>query len=193
MDGAEKAPKSEKRTVTDYWPQLRLCGKMTTRKRRLLKTVRWGRERSNDTVLEHEDVRRLVECFQRQNVVGIDEEGVNADYQSMSETDLQRLLTNPGEYTEYKDRVFREFSKWMQRDDLIIIGTGQTTAFNLAGVARVRGDYFFDVAREPRHLREVEFLAIPQAPRAMQRFARTSRLELIHEADFHEAILSLVG
>jgi hypothetical protein len=130
--------------------------------------------------------------FREGNVVGIDQDGVDADYQSMSDEDVQRLLTNEG-YTEFIDRVFREFSKWMQRDDLIIIGTGQTTVFNLAGVARVRGNYFFNGARTPRHLREVEFLAIPQAPRTMQRFARTSRLELIHEADFHEAILSLVG
>jgi hypothetical protein len=131
--------------------------------------------------------------FREENIVGIDQEGVDADYQSMSDEDVQQLLTTNQGYTEYIDRVFREFSKWMQGGDLIIIGTGQVAAFNLAGVARVRGNYFFDAGRTPRHLREVEFLAIPQVPRPMQRFSRTSRLELIHETDFYEAILSIVG
>lgn len=133
-------------------------------------------------------------AFQVQQVVGIDQDGVEQDYQSLSDEDVHRLLTNQDGYTEHIDRVFRDFSKWMQKDDLIIIGTGPMTQFSLVGVARVRGSYFFDLARTPaRHLREVQFLAIPQAPRLMQRFARTARLELIHEADFHEAILSLVG
>jgi hypothetical protein len=133
--------------------------------------------------------------FRSSNVIGIDQEGVNGDYRTLSDPQIQQLLTNTAlndPYTDYKDRVFREFCKWMQIGDLVVIGTGQTTVFNLAGVARVTGDYYYNGERAPRHLRSVEFLAIPSSPRPMQRFARTSRLELIHETDFHEAILSLV-
>jgi hypothetical protein len=92
--------------------------------------------------------------FRQENVVGIDQEGVDANYLSMSDAQVQQLLTNQAGHTEFVDRVFREFPKWMRKDDLIIIGT--------------------------------------PTPRPMQRFARTARLELIHETDFHEAILSLI-
>jgi hypothetical protein len=133
--------------------------------------------------------------FRADNVIGIDQEGVNADYRTLADAQIQQLLTNTtlaDSYTEYKDRVFREFCKWMHVGDLVVIGTGPTTTFNLAGVARVTGDYYYNGLHDPKHLRAVEFLAIPATPRPMQRFSRTSRLELIHETDFHEAICSLI-
>jgi hypothetical protein len=131
--------------------------------------------------------------FQRDNIVGIDQDGIDADYRTFSDVTIQQLLNN-GTFTEYIDRTFREFAQWMQIGDFIIIGTGQVANFNLVGVANVTSDYRFDPTRQvgPGHIRDVQFRAMPSTPAPMQRFARTSRLELIHESDFHEAILSLV-
>jgi predicted Mrr-cat superfamily restriction endonuclease len=130
--------------------------------------------------------------FHRDNIVGVDQEGVDVDYRTLSDTQIQQLINNG--MSEYIDRTFREFVQWMQIGDFVLIGTGQMTVFNLAGVAKVTGDYRFDPTRQvgPRHIRDVQFRAIPSTPVPMQRFARTSRLELIHETDFHDAILSLV-
>ncbi len=68
--------------------------------------------------------------FRSSNVIGIGQEGVNADYRTLSDPEIQQLLTNTAlndPYTDYKDRVFREFCKTMQIGDLVVVGTGQTT------------------------------------------------------------------
>ena len=132
-------------------------------------------------------------AFRQDNVIGIDEEGVDNDYLSFSSEDIANLLNdNSNSFNDYKDRVFKEFCKWMQVGDYVIIGTGQTTTFNISGIARVIEDYRFDGNMEPRHIREVEILKVFQNPISMQRFIRTPRLELIDEEDFHEAIISLL-
>jgi hypothetical protein len=81
----------------------------------------------------------------------------------------------------------------MQVGDFVIVGTGQVTDFNISGIARVIGNYYFDQNNEPRHLRNVEILKAFNNPRPMRRFSRTSRLELIDENDFHESIISLLS
>jgi hypothetical protein len=80
----------------------------------------------------------------------------------------------------------------MQVDDYAIIGTGQTTTFNISGIVRVVGRYQFKKALEPRHVRRVEILKVFPRPRPMLRFISAQRLELIDEADFHESIVSLL-
>lgn len=133
------------------------------------------------------------DVFRTDNVIGVDEEGaVDTCYRTLSDAQIQSQI-NTNAMSEYVDRTFREFVHWMQIGDLILVGVGQTTKFNLAAVGKVTGDYCFDANRPaPRHFRTVKFLAEPLLPKPMQRFARTSRLELIHETDFHEAILSLI-
>ena len=130
--------------------------------------------------------------FRTYNIIGVDQEGVDICYRTLSDAQIQSRI-NADKFSEYVDRTFREFAQWMQIGDLVLVGTGPTTKFNLAGVAKVTGDYCFDANRAvPRHLRTVKFLAQPLLPQPMQRFARTSRLELIHETDFYEATLSLI-
>lgn len=131
--------------------------------------------------------------FQNHQVIGIDEEGVDRDYLSMAPADIQSLISNKQvKFGEYQNRVFEEFCKWMQIDDLVIIGTGQTTDFNISGIVRVSGKYRFNQSIVPRHIRDVEILKIFDAPVSMRRFMRTPRLERIDEADFHQSIISLL-
>lgn len=50
--------------------------------------------------------------FRAGNFIGIDQNGVDQDYRALSDAQIQQLLTNQSlAYTEYIDRVFREFSK----------------------------------------------------------------------------------
>ncbi len=131
--------------------------------------------------------------FQRDNVIGIDEDGVEQDYLGISQNQIDQLLQNTNNnFNEYQNRVFKEFCKWMQNGDLVIIGTGQTTTFNISGIVRVTGNYRFDSNAVPRHIRNVEILKVFPNPLSMLRFIRTPRLELIDEEDFHDAIISLL-
>ena len=131
--------------------------------------------------------------FQNTHFIGIDEEGIDSNYLHLSQSEIEALLADgSNNFNDYQNRVFKEFCKWMQVDDFIIIGTGQTTAFNISGIARVTSAYRFDSSYQPRHIRNVELLKVIAPPRPMQQFIRTPRLELIDEADFHEAVISLI-
>jgi len=133
------------------------------------------------------------DLFQNEQFIGIDEEGVDSDYISLSPNDIATLLADTSNnFNDYQNRVFKEFCKWMQVDDFVIIGTGQTATFNISGIARVSGPYHFNTNYDPRHLRNVEIMKVFAPPRPMKQFIRTPRLELIDEADFHEAVISLI-
>lgn len=131
--------------------------------------------------------------FQINNVIGIDEGGVDQNYLSMTQAQVAQLLQDTNNnFNDYQNRVFKEFCRWMQIGDFVIIGTGQTTTFNISGIIRVIGDYRFDPNSEPRHIREVEILKVFSVPIPMLRFIRTPRLELIDEEDFHDSIISML-
>lgn len=131
--------------------------------------------------------------FQSKNIIGIDEDGIDSDYLALSRSDVDAILKDTSNNCkDFQNRVFQEFCKWMQVDDLVIIGTGQTTTFNISGIVRVKSSYYFDANLEPRHIRDVEILKVFNPPLPMLRFSRTPRLEMIDEADFHEAVISLL-
>lgn len=131
--------------------------------------------------------------FQSEELIGIDESGVDGDYLGLSNDEIGRLLENQdNNFNDYQNRVFQQFCQWMQVDDFVLIGTGQTTTFNLSGIVRVSGSYKFRDNPEPRHYRPVEILKVFERPRLMQRFIRTPRLERVDESDFHESIISLI-
>ena len=130
--------------------------------------------------------------FQTHNRIGIDQDGVDQDYTTMSDLIISNLLQAGIGYSEYIDRLFREFCKWMQVGDLVIIGVGSVAQFNTAGIARVSGGYEFDQNFTPRHFRQVEILKTLDPSVPAQRFLRTSRLELINEDDFYEALIELI-
>lgn len=130
--------------------------------------------------------------FQTQNIIGIDQEGVDQDYTTLNDFNISTLLQAGVGYSEYIDRIFREFCKWMHVGDLVIVGVGPTAQFNTAGIVRVSGGYAFDQNFTPRHFRPVEILKTLDPPVPTQRFLRTSRLELINEDDFYEALVGLI-
>lgn len=129
-------------------------------------------------------------AFENENVIGIDEGVITQKYTDYSPTDIESLISNG--LSESIERNFRQFCNWMNPDDLVIIGTGQATKFNISGIVRVVGDYEFSANKEPRHYRNVKILKKFSSPKSLQCFARVPRLELIDENDFHESILSLL-
>jgi len=133
------------------------------------------------------------DTFQKKSVIGIDEDGVDKDYTTFPQAEIITLIGDTtNNFGEYHNRVFQEFCKWMQVDDLVIIGTGQTTDFNIAGIVRVSGNHFFSPTAVPRHLRDVEIMKVFAPEISMRRFMRTPRLERIDEADFHESLISIL-
>ncbi|KJS15753.1 MAG: hypothetical protein VR69_12105 [Peptococcaceae bacterium BRH_c4b] len=130
--------------------------------------------------------------FVSSKIVGIDEDGIDDNYLTITNGDLDYATTNLG-INDEKDRFFRNFCKWMQIGDYIIIGTGKQTEFNVVGIVRVISDYIFDANAVPRHYRSVEFLKTKDYPGIeMNRFKRASLIEHITEQDFVEAISSLI-
>ncbi len=131
--------------------------------------------------------------FQTHLIIGVDEEGLDTDYNSLPQEEIIRLLNaNDNNFKDYQNRIFQQFCKWMQIDDFVIIGIGQTTTFNIAGIVRISGVYQFEQNQVPRHIRPVEILKTFPQPIPLLRFLRTPRLERIDEADFHESIISLL-
>lgn len=128
--------------------------------------------------------------FIADEIIGIDQDVLNNDYRQYDQTTLTGLI-NAG-LSESIERTFRQFCNWMRQEDLVIIGTGQQTKFNISGIVQVTGDYQFAQNREPRHFRKVKLLKVFTNPQPLQRFARVARLELIDEIDFHESIISLL-
>ncbi|ENM5907608.1 hypothetical protein L4D00_22855 [Photobacterium swingsii] len=128
--------------------------------------------------------------FVEQKVIGIDQDGVDSDYLSLTEDHINELIQSG--ISESIERNFRQFTKWMNPGDYVIIGTGQTTKFNISAIAKVTGEYYFDTEVSPRHVRKVELVKVFKEPTPLQRFSRVARIELIDEIDFHESIISLL-
>jgi len=76
--------------------------------------------------------------------------------------------------------------------DMVVVGVGPVTQFNSAGIVRITGDYRFDSSFTPHHRRPVEILKAFDKPVPSQRFSRASRLELIPEEDFFDALISFI-
>jgi hypothetical protein len=128
--------------------------------------------------------------FLNKDIIGIDQDGVDANYLSLSQAQITVLIEDG--LSEAIERNFRQFTKWMNVGDYILIGTGQTTKFNISAIAKVTENYDYNSNISPRHFRCVEFVKVFSEPKPLQRFSRVARLELIDEIDFHESIISLI-
>ncbi|MEW6025845.1 MAG: hypothetical protein AB1599_00920 [Planctomycetota bacterium] len=131
------------------------------------------------------------DIFRNRNIIGIDEDIINYDYNSLTNEQIRRLVGR-NNYTEVIDKAFRQFCLWMQKGDIVMVGIGQTTRFNIAGIFVVTGDYIFQEGPNPRHIRKIKSIKMFPTPRPLQRFGRASRLELIDESDFIESVIDLI-
>lgn len=130
--------------------------------------------------------------FITNQLIGIDEEGIDNDYLKFTEKNIDAVI-DAKICNEEMDRFFRNFCRYMNIGDYILIGSSKAVQFNLVGIARVKSDYYFNKKKEPRHCREVEFLKKLEYPGLpIAKLKRTVRLEYISEQDFIETIASLI-
>jgi hypothetical protein len=130
--------------------------------------------------------------FQNKVIVGIDEDGIDDNYLVLTKSNIDAVI-DAGLCNEEIDRFFRNFCKYMEVGDYILIGSSKAVTFNVVGIARVKSDYYYDSTNEPRHCRDVEFLKKIEYPGyPIAKLKRTIRLEYISEQDFIETVAGLI-
>ena len=112
--------------------------------------------------------------FAKDNIIGIDEDCVNKDYTTYNESQLQKLFKEIPRRKVFFDRMIQDVNE----GDVVIVGIGQTTKFNIAALATVQGDYEFAPNQSPRHLRKVKILKVEE-PISYDKWGWARRLEEI--------------
>ncbi|KGR88056.1 hypothetical protein [Lysinibacillus odysseyi] len=123
------------------------------------------------------------EEFITRKEIGLDEEGVDADYLGYDKSSL------PLDNTRILRR-FDQFCKWASVGDYVLVGTGQTTKFNAKLVGVITGDYHFDASRQSyRHIRKIEVLKVYDEPVEIEKWGQIQRIELVGHQDFIETLI----
>jgi predicted Mrr-cat superfamily restriction endonuclease len=96
----------------------------------------------------------------KEDAVMIDENGIDDYYHSYTEQQIKKIIESSGHSVGRIKGFFERFVDEMSLGDLIIIGTGQASKFNVTEIARITGDYKFDTDYRLRHYRSVEFYGL---------------------------------
>lgn len=128
-------------------------------------------------------------------IVGIDESGINQDYGNLNQlqrnslfAQLQQLSTGSHQFGLIK-RFFDQFYDEMAAGDIIALGTGQRTKFQVVAIFRVEGNAGFTPAHfGPRHIREVSFLWRGQ-PVTVSEWGYARRLEKLDTIDRYQEFI----
>jgi len=117
--------------------------------------------------------------------IGLDEEGVDDDYTTYDNQQLQSVLNNPRLI-----RRFDQFCKWAKIGDYVIVGIGPTTQFNMCIIGRITGEYKFDTQHKPyRHIRKIEIMKVFSNPVAIEKWGQVQRIELVDDNDFIDTLV----
>ena len=124
------------------------------------------------------------DIFIQQNIIGIDEEGIDDDYRNYQQNNCP--ITNPR-----LERRFKQFCKWLNIGDYVAVGTGQQTHFNLKMIARVISDYEFDasITNGARHFRKIDILRLISDPIPVEKWSQFQRLEFVDSNDFMDTLI----
>lgn len=123
--------------------------------------------------------------------VALDENGIDLDYGKLSSADKTKLFKELDENADKKRRwgqiqtFFDRFYEKVKPQDIIVIGTGQTTKFNVYAIVRVTSDsYYVDSADswDSRHRRDVEVLWSGE-PFLVDKWGWARRLEVLDTPD----------
>jgi hypothetical protein len=112
--------------------------------------------------------KELALRFAENGYIAIDELGIDIHYGFLSAEERGKLFRNLDEQSFRKrkwgliKRYFDEFYDCMQIGDIVLIGTGQASTFNVKAIGRVISEAFFcknhKVEISPRHRRKLELL-----------------------------------
>jgi hypothetical protein len=107
---------------------------------------------------------RFLDC--EKPFIAIDEDGVDGDYGSLTNNQRQRLFNhlkqeNGNRRWGHIKRFFDQFYIEINKGDLLILGTGQTTKFYVTAILKIASDVNYiasDESWDSRHRRDVEIL-----------------------------------
>lgn len=123
--------------------------------------------------------------------VALDENGIDLDYGKLSDAKKTQLFKTLDEQAEKKRRwgLIRTFFDRFHHDvalgDIIVVGTGQTTKFNVYAIVRITSDaYYIDSpdSWDSRHRRDVEILWSGE-PFSVEEWGWARRLEVLDTPD----------
>lgn len=123
--------------------------------------------------------------------VALDEPGIDLDYGKLSSADKTKLFKELGENAMKKRRwgqiqtFFDRFYDKVKPQDIIVVGTGQTTKFNVYAIVRVTSDaYYVDSPNsdDSRHRRNVDILWNGE-PFSVEEWGWARRLEVLETPD----------
>ncbi|AIW84407.1 hypothetical protein bwei_1762 [Bacillus mycoides] len=126
-----------------------------------------------------------------QPFVALDEPGINLDYGKLSNADKTKLFKELDENADKKRRwgqiqtFFDRFYVKAMPQDIVVIGTGQMTKFNVSAIVRVTSDaYYIDSpdSWDSRHRRDVEVLWSGE-PFQVEKWGWARRLEVLDSTD----------
>lgn len=123
--------------------------------------------------------------------VALDEPGIDLDYGKLSSSDKTKLFKELDETSIKKRRwgqiqtFFDRFYEKVKPQDIIVVGTGQTTKCNVYAIVRVIDDaYYVDLpeSEDSRHRRNVEVLWSGE-PFSVEEWGWARRLEILDTPD----------
>ncbi len=119
--------------------------------------------------------------------VALDENGIDLDYGKLSNAGKSKLFKDLDENAEKKRRwgqiqtFFNRFYDEIVPHDIIVIGTGQMTKFNVFAIVRVTSDAYYVESPDSwdsRHRRDVEILWRGE-PFSVKEWGWARRLEVL--------------
>ncbi|MBG9597761.1 hypothetical protein ABE17_12970 [Bacillus mycoides] len=123
--------------------------------------------------------------------VALDEPGIDLDYGKLSSAGKTKLFKDLDENAEKKRRwgqiqtFFDRFYDKVIPHDIIVVGTGQTTKFNIYAIVRVTSAAYFADSPDSwnsRHRRDVEILWSGE-PFQVEKWGWARRLEVLDSKD----------
>lgn len=124
--------------------------------------------------------------FVTNKIIGIDQTGVDDFIGNYSDDEIDDLITD-GYMSRAILRNFKQFAYDMKIGDLVVIGVGQMTKFNIHSIVKIVGEYERkEVGGYPRHYRKIEPITILPQPILYEEYNRLSRLEYLSKYDWTE-------
>ena len=96
----------------------------------------------------------------KENVIMLGQKGFDDHYHSFTEQQKKNIIESTDSSVGRVKGFFNRFVDEMSLGDLVIIGTGQVSKFNISEIARITGDYKFNPNYRLSHYRDVEFYGL---------------------------------
>lgn len=126
--------------------------------------------------------------FQSNSYIGIDQEGVDKNFLEYSTVEVDELVEEEVFSSASIARNFRQFCRYMQVGDHVVVGTGAQGKFNVTLFVEIIGVYEYIPSNRkdqlPAHVRKVRVIKRLDNPVPYPELLRVPRLEVLHPEDW---------